>query len=78
MAIGNKAGTRAGKPYVERIVKYFREARAELRKVHWPNRKELVAYTVVVLGITVLVAAFVGVFDVLIFRLLDLIGVLGR
>lgn len=78
MAIGNKAGARAGKPMIQRIGKFLRESRAELRKVHWPNRKELVAYTVVVIGITAVVAAFVGLFDVLIFRLLDLIGVLGR
>lgn len=78
MAIGNKAGTRAGKPLLQRAGKFLRESRAELRKVHWPTRKELTAYTVVVLAITVLVAALVGLFDVIIFRLLDLIGVLGR
>lgn len=78
MAIGNKAGTGVRKPLVQRAGKFLRESRAELRKVHWPTRKELVAYTIVVLAITVLVAAFVGLVDLIIFRLLDLIGVLGR
>lgn len=78
MAIGNKAGARAEKPVLQRAGKFLRESRAELRKVHWPTRKEVTAYTIVVLFITVVVAAFVGLADVIFFRLLDLIGVLGR
>lgn len=74
MAIGNKAGAGVRKPFLERAGKFLREARAELRKVHWPNRKELVAYTVVVLGISVIVALFVFAGDVIFFRLLDLMG----
>lgn len=74
MAIGNKAGAGVRKPLIQRAGKFLREARAELRKVHWPNRKELVAYTVVVLAITVIVAGFVFLADVIFFRLLDLIG----
>jgi preprotein translocase subunit SecE len=47
--------------------------RQELRKVDWPNRKELVTYTVVVLvTVTVLTAYVFGldqVFERVIFRL---------
>lgn len=78
MAVGNKAGTRSEKSLMQKAGKFLKEARSELRKVHWPTRKELTAYTIVVLGITVVIAAFVGLFDVIFFRLLDLIGVLGR
>jgi len=28
-----------------RVSRFFRESRAELRKVTWPNRQELVTYT---------------------------------
>lgn len=42
----------------DRAVKFFKGVWSELKKVHWPNRKELVTYTGIVLG-TVLVAACV-------------------
>jgi len=55
--------------------KFLREARAELRKVTWPNRKELITYTSVVIVATAIAAAFLGVVD-LIFS--QLIGMLSR
>lgn len=58
-----------------RMGKFLRESRAELRKVTWPNRKELTTYTAVVLVATTIVAVFLGVVD-LIFS--QLIGLLGR
>lgn len=78
MAIGNKAGSRASKPLFQRATKFLREARAELRKVHWPTRKELIAYTIVVLFTTVVAAIFIGAADFLFAELLRLSGVLGR
>lgn len=63
------------KPVSVRMGKFFREARAELRKVTWPNRKELVTYTIVVIVTTAIVGIFLGVVD-LIFS--QLIGFLGR
>lgn len=50
------------------IVGFFADSWSELRKVRWPNRKELVSYTIVVL-VTV---AFVTIY----FTLLDL-GITG-
>jgi preprotein translocase subunit SecE len=43
----------------ERFVRYLREVVGELRKVVWPNRKEMLTYTVVVLIFLVLVTGFV-------------------
>jgi len=37
--------------------RFFKETRSELKKVIWPNRKELVSFTSVVL-VSVLAAAF--------------------
>ncbi|HHY98687.1 MAG TPA: preprotein translocase subunit SecE [Firmicutes bacterium] len=48
---------------IERIQKYLREVRAELRKVTWPNRKQLGSYTAVVLVTVLVVAGFVGLID---------------
>ena len=44
-----------------RIMRFFREIIAELRKVIWPTRKELLTYTaVVVVFVTVVTAIVVG------------------
>ena len=48
---------------VLRAVNFFGEVWAELKKVHFPTRKETYAATVVVLVVTVLVAVFLGVVD---------------
>ena len=47
-----------------KVGRFFREVRAELRKVSWPNRKELTNNTLVVIVTVVLMAAIVSVFDV--------------
>ena len=46
-----------------RLVRYFKETRAELRKVHWPSRREARNLTVIVLAVTVAMAAFLGLLD---------------
>lgn len=46
-----------------RISLFYRQVVAELRKVIWPTRKELVTYTSVVIAFVVMVMAFVSVLD---------------
>ncbi|HHY09156.1 MAG TPA: preprotein translocase subunit SecE [Firmicutes bacterium] len=62
---------------MNKISKFFREVRSEVRKVSWPNRKELVTYTIVVIVTGVIVALFSGAVDVLSTGLLNLLGRLG-
>ena len=50
---------------VSRIIRFFREVVAELRKVIWPTRKELVTYTSVVLVFVTFMVALVSGLDVL-------------
>jgi preprotein translocase subunit SecE len=47
------------------IVRYLRETRAELRKVHWPTREEAWSLTQVVLVVTVSMALLLGLLDYL-------------
>jgi preprotein translocase subunit SecE len=42
---------------------FLREVRSELRKVAWPNRKELVSYTIVVLVVSTVLTLLVWGFD---------------
>jgi preprotein translocase subunit SecE len=52
----------AGKePAFEGIRRFFRNVIAELKKVNWPNRKELTTYTIVVI-ITVLIVSLIMTF----------------
>ena len=46
---------------------------AELKKVRWPNRKELTTYTIVVIVTVVLLALFFFIVDLGISFLIDLI-----
>ena len=66
---------RESRPVTFKMGKFLRESRAELRKVTWPNRKELITYTTVVIVATGIAAVFLGVVD-LIFS--QLIGLLER
>ena len=56
-----------------RVVQYFRETRAEMRKVVWPTRDEAVNLTLVVVVTILAMSAFFGVIDYVLtalFRLL--------
>ncbi|NMA62158.1 MAG: preprotein translocase subunit SecE [Firmicutes bacterium] len=60
-----------------KVTKFIREVRSEMRKVSWPNRQELVTYTIVVIVTVIIVAIFTGLVDVIVSGLLRLLGRLG-
>ena len=45
------------------IVRYFKETRAELKKVSWPSRQEALNLTLIVVAFTILMAALLGIID---------------
>ncbi|HCJ52852.1 MAG: preprotein translocase subunit SecE [Candidatus Kerfeldbacteria bacterium RIFCSPLOWO2_01_FULL_48_11] len=47
------------------IAQYIRESRDELRKVLWPSRKETLRHTLLVIGVSLGVAIFLGIADFL-------------
>jgi len=55
------------------IKKYFRGVISELKKVTWPSRKELINTTIVVLAFILIFAVVVGIIDLGLGSLLDLI-----
>jgi len=55
------------------IVRYFKDTRAELRKVSWPSREEAVNLTVIVVAVTAAMAVFLGTVDFLFTKLFELI-----
>jgi len=44
---------------------YFKEVRAEMKHVSWPSRTQTIVYTVVVIGVSLLTAAYLGAWDYL-------------
>jgi preprotein translocase subunit SecE len=48
-----------------KIVQFFKESYAELRKVVWPGRDDVVSSVAVVIISTVIVAAILGFVDML-------------
>jgi preprotein translocase subunit SecE len=45
------------------IARYLRETRGELRKVTWPTRQESWRLTTIVLGVSIVMAVFLWLFD---------------
>jgi len=56
---------RAGAVTLKKIIDFVREAKAELKKVTWPSRKQVWYSTLVVIGVTLMVSAYLGVVDVI-------------
>jgi len=46
-----------------KISKYLKEVKSEMTKVTWPTRKETLRYTLVVIFVSLIVAAFLGGLD---------------
>ena len=57
-----KSGDRSANPFVF-IYNYLKQVVAEMRKVIWPNRKQMLTYTSVVLGFLAFMVALVGLAD---------------
>ena len=54
-------------------VRFVREVRVEMKKVTWPQRKEIIGSTVVVIAASFVVSTFLWVVDVILQKLLGLI-----
>lgn len=58
---------------MSRLGNYLRDTKAELKHVSWPTQTQTIVYTLLVIGISGLTAAFLGAFDYLFTNLLDII-----
>jgi len=56
-----------------RIGEYIKETRAELKHVSWPTRRQATVFTVVVIVISLVTAAYLGAFDYVFTALLKLV-----
>jgi len=49
--------------FLNRIVTFLKEVKVELKKVNWPTRKQTIKYTLIVIGVSLAVAIFLGGLD---------------
>ncbi len=57
---------------MKRIIQFFKDSFAELKKVTWPSREEVLASTKVVIIMILLIALVLGIFDLLLYQALYL------
>ena len=58
---------------IAKPVNFIKEVKAELGKVAWSTRQELLASTLVVIVVTVILGVFIGVLDIFLSKLLSLL-----
>ena len=58
---------------IAKPLNFLKEVKAELGKVAWSTRQELLASTVVVIVVTVILGCFIGIIDLILSKLLTLL-----
>lgn len=56
----------------KKISNYIRESRVELKKVVWPTKQQTRNHTLMVIGVSLGVAAFLGAIDYFLNKVLEL------
>ena len=68
------AETKTGEPnFYQKSVEFLKEVKVELKKVTWPTRKQTTGTTVVVIIFVFVVAAFLGIFDLGLSKLVQVV-----
>lgn len=55
-----------------KLVKFFKETKAELKKVTWPGKDQLVRNTLIILGFIIITCIILSVCDVVFSKILEL------
>lgn len=55
------------------IATYIKETQAEMKHVNWPSREQTIRFTVMVIGVSLLTAAILGISDFVFSKLLTLL-----
>lgn len=57
--------------FPKKIITFLKEVKLEIKKVSWPSKKELFKNTLIVIGVSLAVAIFLGGLDFLFTTLLN-------
>ncbi|MEK7652935.1 MAG: preprotein translocase subunit SecE [Patescibacteria group bacterium] len=50
-------------PQLNQLTQYLKDSKNEMKKVAWPNKKEIRQHTILVITVSLGVAAFLGLID---------------
>jgi len=56
---------------IKKIITFLKEVKVEAKKINWPTKEETIKYTLIVLGISIGVALFLGGLDFIFITLLN-------
>jgi len=59
--------------YIEQLITFLKEVKAEFKKITWATKKETIATTIVVLAITFFFAAYLGLVDIIFSKIISLL-----
>jgi len=54
-----------------KIINFIKEVKLEVKKINWPDKRETLRYTFIVIGVSVAVAFFLGGLDFIFTNLLE-------
>jgi preprotein translocase subunit SecE len=74
--VSEKVSSEPGK--IEKAKNFFEDSKAELKKVTWPNKKEIRVTTIAVLILVVLMSIFLGFMDFGLVKAVEAITGLGN
>jgi preprotein translocase subunit SecE len=57
----------------KKIINFLKDVKLEMKKVDWPTRRNAIRYTVIVVGVSLGVAIFLGSCDVALNKILNLL-----
>lgn len=55
------------------IISYIKEVKSETKNIKWPTRKQVISYTLIVIVLSLILAAYVGALDAAFARLLSIV-----
>ena len=58
---------------LEKLTNYIKNSIIELKKVSWPTKQEVIHHTLLVIAISLVVAAFLGIIDFILTKVLQLV-----
>lgn len=54
-------------------VSFLKEVNAELKKVTWPDRQELISSTIIVIVAVLIISVYIGVVDIIFSKMISLL-----
>ena len=62
---GSASGAFFSTKTMSKLIEYIRDTKGELKHVSWPTRKQAIAFTVIVIAISLIVSIYLGLLDAL-------------